>query len=715
MKEYFFKQKIILLLFVLMGIVANMHTVNAATFAVTTTNDTSDAELTNNVCADSSGACSLRAAIEQANGNDESDTITIPAGEYILTQNFELLIESDMTISGSSSDETIIDAHSKSRVFNITYSATVELNNMSITGGKVEGDDSYAIGGGIYNNGELHLNRCAIIYNIAKNYGWGGGIYNDEILYITQSQISNNTSTKSSIDASYYGGGNGGGIYNNRNGQLFVESSAITDNVAEETTEGYGGYGGGIYNETDSIADIRNSIIARNEGRIGSAIDNEERATLTMSNSLIFNNIGTNDSDPTITAGGYHDTSTITIQQSIISYNYGVGVRAYTDSDSSARINLEYSLVTNNTMDCSEEGGGDATIRSYGYNIDSDNTCGFAMLGDMSGVNDVGLEVEYINFAGSSQQTLHLFSDSVAKDAIPTGGCRISTDYRGMNRPQGAGCDIGAYELAQDDDLDGYHEETALVDCNDADSTIHPGADESTVNGIDNDCDMSIDEDVVSSTPAPDSSTTPTPTPEPTPGTEPTPTPTPTPEPTPTEEPKEQQETEEKTVAAVKGATNGNITVTYSDERVVLYPIFTKQTERKTKVKRVNDTLVIVLSAKGKSVALVNAFTGEVLDAKKLSAKKTFTTHAMQIQKIRKKKTVLLTSSNKKKQQGRVVFLKFLVKKNQFGKPHILSFHTPLKVKKTRVKKARLTVQNNKGKKLATYLITKKFQAQAIE
>jgi CSLREA domain-containing protein len=53
----------------------------AATFTINTTNDTSDADLGDGICADINGKCSLRAAIMQANytnGIGTSNTIIVP-------------------------------------------------------------------------------------------------------------------------------------------------------------------------------------------------------------------------------------------------------------------------------------------------------------------------------------------------------------------------------------------------------------------------------------------------------------------------------------------------------------------------------------------------------------------------------------------------------------------------------------------------------------
>ncbi len=58
---------------------------DAAIFLVNTTADTQDAAAGNGVCADASGACSLRAAITEANALAGADIITLPAGTYTIT------------------------------------------------------------------------------------------------------------------------------------------------------------------------------------------------------------------------------------------------------------------------------------------------------------------------------------------------------------------------------------------------------------------------------------------------------------------------------------------------------------------------------------------------------------------------------------------------------------------------------------------------------
>lgn len=56
-----------------------------------------------------------------------------------------------------------------------------------------------------------------------------------------------------------------------------------------------------------------------------------------------------------------------------------------------------------------------------------------------------------IKNVGQATWTHALLPGSPAIDAIPAGECTVGTDQRGISRPQGAACDIGAFELQMDE------------------------------------------------------------------------------------------------------------------------------------------------------------------------------------------------------------------------------------------------------------------------
>jgi hypothetical protein len=83
-------------------------------------------------------------------------------------------------------------------------------------------------------------------------------------------------------------------------------------------------------------------------------------------------------------------------------------------------------------------------VTSGGHNIDDLNGCGFSAAGDRVNTNP---HVGGLADNGGPTQTMALQTGSPAIDAGTNTGCP-GTDQRGVARPQGSACDIGAYEVA---------------------------------------------------------------------------------------------------------------------------------------------------------------------------------------------------------------------------------------------------------------------------
>ncbi|MEJ8672811.1 choice-of-anchor Q domain-containing protein [Streptomyces sp. MS1.AVA.1] len=75
-----------------------------------------------------------------------------------------------------------------------------------------------------------------------------------------------------------------------------------------------------------------------------------------------------------------------------------------------------------------------------GHNIDSDGSCRLTAAGDLPSRDPL---VGPLADNGGPTDTVALLPGSLALDAAD--GCP-ATDQRGVARPQGAACDIGAYE-----------------------------------------------------------------------------------------------------------------------------------------------------------------------------------------------------------------------------------------------------------------------------
>jgi hypothetical protein len=88
---------------------------------------------------------------------------------------------------------------------------------------------------------------------------------------------------------------------------------------------------------------------------------------------------------------------------------------------------------------------------SHGFNFSDDTSCGFTAATDKQNGADPKLGALANNGGGTSTRLPQPGSPLI--DAIPTGSCQadgasgITTDQRGVTRPQGPGCDIGAVEV----------------------------------------------------------------------------------------------------------------------------------------------------------------------------------------------------------------------------------------------------------------------------
>jgi hypothetical protein len=91
-------------------------------------------------------------------------------------------------------------------------------------------------------------------------------------------------------------------------------------------------------------------------------------------------------------------------------------------------------------------------VTSNGYNFSDDASCSLQSTGDQQNAGDPKLAA--IANAGGPTPTRVPLTGSGLIDAIPVGSCQadgaagVTTDQRGTPRPQGAGCDIGAVEVA---------------------------------------------------------------------------------------------------------------------------------------------------------------------------------------------------------------------------------------------------------------------------
>ncbi|MBS1878110.1 MAG: CSLREA domain-containing protein [Actinobacteria bacterium] len=374
----------------------------------------------------------------------------------------------------------------------ILNAGRLTLNGVVVSGNRVAPADNTGTipeGGGIFNSGTLAIAGSTISGNEATTFPFGSGIpsgggianSNGEVT-ITNSAITGNTtlaealpqgaglnSTGSApheatvtllrsrvegnraVDPSAGGVPYGGGIWAFRT-DLTVEETAITGNTAKG---GAVGEGAGIEFLREGDLVIERSLVAGNlaEGGVfanggGLAVNGETTEEELIVNSTIAGNRAT---APFGGSGGgiYHFGGTVLeVLSSTIAANTGSGNPSgsrggniYEGSGGSATL-LRDSIVSGGAGSPGLENCFGANIKSAGHNIDGLDQCNFHAAGDRVNTNPL---LGPLADNGGPTATMALSPSSPAIDAGDA-SCP-PTDQRGVPRPQGAGCDIGAFEL----------------------------------------------------------------------------------------------------------------------------------------------------------------------------------------------------------------------------------------------------------------------------
>jgi fibronectin-binding autotransporter adhesin len=344
--------------------------------------------------------------------------------------------------------------------------------------GQVAGNRAASDGGGIWNRGVLRMTDAMIRNNVADaegdSYGRGGGLYSEAITStaaLTGTSIISNSAQ------------DGGGVYM-MGGRVTIAPGLVQDNTAH-------GYGGGLYNETGTLTMIETTVATNTARFEGGGIVNGERAALIITDTAILDNeaqgpIGGGGifsfgsiqaADSTIArnwasdtdGGGVWNGTTLTFTNVTVSSNTANGRGGGIYSNFGAEMALVHVTVglneavlgtgdglymkesTTSTLTNSivankgdEDCAGLGTATSLGYNLAGDGTCGLTATGDITNTDPL---LGPLQDNGGYAETQALLTGSPAIDAIPLAHCSVKADQRGVSRPQGEACDIGAYEV----------------------------------------------------------------------------------------------------------------------------------------------------------------------------------------------------------------------------------------------------------------------------
>ena len=341
---------------------------------------------------------------------------------------------------------------------------TAVLDGFTITGGNADSTGDAGNGGGMFNySGSPTLVRIIFSGNSAQ---YGGGLYNS-VSSPTLNNITFSNNTAVYAGGGMYDGGNsipvmsnitfvsnsaagGGGMYN-------TASSPILSNVTFNTNDA--NTGGGMENSSNSNPSLTYVTFTANTADNGGGVRNSDSSP-TINNTTFINNTASfgggmdnNNSNPAL--------NNVTFSSNTSS-SQGAGMHnsqqsqpvltnvTFSGNTAGAGGGISNSNNSNPTIKNSIFWGNTATV----YNPQINNTdlstpvvTYSDIQGGYTGAGNISTDplLGSLGIYGGIMQVFPLLPGSAAIDAGNDATC-ASIDARGISRPQGLHCDIGAFE-----------------------------------------------------------------------------------------------------------------------------------------------------------------------------------------------------------------------------------------------------------------------------
>jgi dipeptidyl aminopeptidase/acylaminoacyl peptidase len=411
-----------------------------------------------------SGAGTLRDTIACA---PDGSTITFAVTGTILL-NSRLNITKALTIDGPGPSSITVNAQGLDAVFTTqppggvggTTNPPVTLRGMTVTGGVgfngaglynstlvtvdnmiFEGNEIPQVRNQFHAGGGMTIINTIIRNNVAGSTTTGGGLNSNGTLSITDSTITSNTATtggglhifgdtatltRTTITGNTATGA-GGGIAVTAAGTLNLIESTISTNTSS-------GSGGGI--NSDGALTVTRSTLNGNRANGGNGAGiNANNGTLTMVNSTLSGNVASS------TGGG-----------TFINGNTNATIRFSTLYQNQATSGGNVQQAGISTFTASIFAGGTGTNPDINGNFTSG---GFNLIQNVAGTGgQIGSDITGVdpqlgalaNNGGLTQTHLPAFSSPVLNTVTTGGVCNITTDQRGIDRPQASICDTGSVE-----------------------------------------------------------------------------------------------------------------------------------------------------------------------------------------------------------------------------------------------------------------------------
>lgn len=432
----------------------------ATTLTVTTTADVVNA---------GDGVLSLREAIDEANRSSGDDVIELPAGVHVLSLpaagrnndnrggDLDHLEGGRLTLVGAGLDVTVVDAAGlsdrildmrsgdlvledltlRNAVVNggggaVRAAGAITARRVGVTGNTTTGGGG---GGGLRAVGDVSINLSRLDRNAAANNG--GAVRGEASVTIVDSVLSGNTAGNAGGAAYAPGpvdltrvmiGSNtaaaAGGAVRTGNAGLTITDSTFSANRA--------GTNGGALRSQDGTTTITNSTFTGNVAANNGGAVRQRNGSLSATNSTF-------DGNSAATGGAiWMRNATAELTHVTFADDASASEGAVRAGGGSSVTFASSAIAPASGSACSLAGA----VTSAGSNADTDGSCLLNRASDQDGTAVPDLQALTGN--GGATMTRLPGPGSTLTDAAT---CDAAADQRGIARPEGAQCDIGAVEL----------------------------------------------------------------------------------------------------------------------------------------------------------------------------------------------------------------------------------------------------------------------------